>query len=102
MNVVCPHCHKVIFEIDQGGAAVAKAAQSSGYHTDGTWTCPIHQRGKIVPAGVSKRTGKPYNAFWACSEAGCNEKAIYSGPPPQTPPPAPVMPEPPPDELIPF
>lgn len=26
---------------------------------------------KLVPAGVSKKTGKPYNAFYACQVQGC-------------------------------
>lgn len=29
--------------------------------------CPIHKRKmRLVPAGISKRTGKPYDAFWSC------------------------------------
>jgi len=38
------------------------------------WSCPVHHGSKVVPAGVSKKTGKPYQAFVACSEPGCNEK----------------------------
>lgn len=38
------------------------------------WVCPVHGTSKVVPAGVSKKTGKPYNAFTACGEQGCNEK----------------------------
>ena len=26
-----------------------------------------------IPAGISKKTGKPYNAFMACPEKGCRE-----------------------------
>lgn len=26
---------------------------------------------KLVPAGVSKNTGKPYEAFWACQDRNC-------------------------------
>ena len=26
----------------------------------------VHGPMKLVPGGVSKKTGKPYNAFWAC------------------------------------
>ena len=26
-----------------------------------------------IPPGVSKRTHKPYNAFWACPEPGCDQ-----------------------------
>lgn len=37
--------------------------------------CPIHGvEFKQIPAGVSKSTGKAYNAFWACPERGCREK----------------------------
>lgn len=37
--------------------------------------CPIHGVPfKTVPAGVSKSTGRPYNAFEACPERGCKEK----------------------------
>jgi len=38
------------------------------------WECPIHHAVKTVPAGVSTRTGKPYPAFKACPERGCDEK----------------------------
>ena len=38
-------------------------------------TCPDHQVAwKFVPAGTSKKTGKPYNAFYSCPQMGCNEK----------------------------
>ena len=37
--------------------------------------CPVHRvPWKTVPAGVSKRTGAPYESFLACPERGCNEK----------------------------
>jgi hypothetical protein len=37
--------------------------------------CPVHNvPWKTVPAGVSKKSGKPYESFQACSEMGCNEK----------------------------
>jgi hypothetical protein len=34
-------------------------------------TCPQHHTSKFVPAGTSKRTGKPYAAFWGCTERDC-------------------------------
>ncbi len=38
-------------------------------------SCPVHHVAwKTVPAGTSQRTGKPYSAFLACPERGCNEK----------------------------
>ena len=33
--------------------------------------CPTHGTSKFVPAGTSKRTGKPYEAFWSCTEREC-------------------------------
>lgn len=37
--------------------------------------CPIHKAPwKIVPAGVSKRTGNAYSAFAACPEKGCDQR----------------------------
>lgn len=38
------------------------------------WVCPIHGEVKVVPAGVSQRTGKAYNAFLACPIQGCDQK----------------------------
>lgn len=37
--------------------------------------CPVHHVAWVTqPAGISKRTGQPYNAFRKCPERGCNEK----------------------------
>lgn len=37
--------------------------------------CPVHRvPWKVVPAGVSKKTGKPYAAFTACPERGCDQR----------------------------
>lgn len=50
--------------------------------------CPIHQvNWKTVPAGVSKSTGRPYNAFQACPVQGCKER------PPKTQSAAPQAPQ---------
>ncbi len=35
-----------------------------------------------VPAGVSKKTGKPYNGFWACPEKHPQKKPAYQNPNP--------------------
>jgi hypothetical protein len=49
--------------------------QAAGTDVGDPAGCPVHHvPWKWVPAGVSKRTGKPYKAFQACSEPGCNEK----------------------------
>jgi hypothetical protein len=37
--------------------------------------CPIHrQPWKVVPAGISKSSGKPYDAFRACPVRGCDQR----------------------------
>lgn len=38
------------------------------------WLCPQHGTSRIVPAGVSKKTGRPYSAFLVCGEQGCDMK----------------------------
>jgi hypothetical protein len=40
---------------------------------DTGWKCPTHGKFHVVQAGVSKKTGKPYNAFRACTESFCDE-----------------------------
>ena len=42
--------------------------------------CPQHGVEFVLkPAGVSKKTGKPYNAFQVCPTYGCNEKPGAGG-----------------------
>lgn len=37
--------------------------------------CPAHAKPwHLVPAGVSKKSGRPYDAFYACQERGCDAK----------------------------
>jgi hypothetical protein len=37
--------------------------------------CPIHnQPWKLVPGGISKKTGNPYSAFSACPVQGCDQR----------------------------
>lgn len=37
--------------------------------------CPVHrQPWKTVPAGVSKRTGQPYDSFRSCPVKDCKER----------------------------
>ena len=39
--------------------------------------CPVHDiEFRLVPAGVSKRTGKAYPAFYVCEIEGCKEKPV--------------------------
>ncbi|MFH1046725.1 MAG: hypothetical protein V1738_00315 [Patescibacteria group bacterium] len=41
--------------------------------------CDIEMR--LIPAGISKKTGKPYSAFWSCDKrnGGCGETARAEG-----------------------
>jgi len=42
--------------------------------------CQVHgEEFKYIPAGVSKRTGNPYKAFYACPVRGCREKPVGFG-----------------------
>jgi hypothetical protein len=36
---------------------------------------------RLIPAGISKKSGKPYNAFWTCDKrnGGCGETARAEG-----------------------
>jgi hypothetical protein len=56
---------------------VRQAIYAPGAVDDGEWVCPIHDDVKVVPAGVSKKSGKAYSAFRACPVPGCNEKEPY-------------------------
>jgi len=43
--------------------------------------CPIHDTAwDVVPAGTSTRTGKRYNAFWACPTRGCDQRPDRNAP----------------------
>lgn len=48
----------------------AAPVQDTGPH----WVCPTHDDARLVEAGISKKTGKPFNAFYACPVSGCDEK----------------------------
>ena len=62
--------------VDQGNDKPFVQRPAPAQPTDGG--CPVHEVAwKLVPAGTSRKTGKPYNAFWACPERGCDEKPSY-------------------------
>ncbi len=42
-------------------------------------SCPVHRLPwRTVPAGIAKRTGRPYAAFAACPETGCLQRPPVS------------------------
>ncbi len=50
------------------------AQQPPQTNAPSNWTCPVHHQVKTVPAGVSRRTQKPYDAFLACPVQDCPQK----------------------------
>lgn len=52
-------------------------AQQGPVAQGAAWVCPLHGTYKVVPAGISKRTNKPYDAFLACNVPGCDEKQPF-------------------------
>jgi hypothetical protein len=42
------------------------------------WVCPVHHTSKVVPAGVSKRTGATYKSFLSCTERDCPQKPPFA------------------------
>ena len=54
---------------EEGAALVRTMAQNAPAG------CPVHRvPWKTVPAGVSKKTGRKYDAFLACPERGCDQR----------------------------
>ena len=48
--------------------------------------CPKHNvEFKLIPAGVSRKTNRPYVAFFTCPERDCNEKPPKGTPVVETP-----------------
>jgi hypothetical protein len=70
-------------------AGIAVPASSLGNPS----ICPVHNVSwHFVPGGVSQRTGKPYNAFWACPEQGCKKRPPSGWRPPASAAPPDVTP----------
>ena len=61
-------------------AAVAGAERLAHLpEPDPGWTCPIHGTRRVVPAGVSAKTGQPYPAFVTCEVRDCRERPPRGG-----------------------
>lgn len=94
MSLTCPHCHQpfTLVAVAHPVAAAPPAPAPAPFQFTSPpndpipWVCNVHRRGKVVPAGVSKKTGKPYAAFWACPEQGCEIRPPRGYPVPSTPP----------------
>lgn len=46
-------------------------AQVNQVTANPAWVCPTHSTAKDIPAGISMKTGKAYQAFRACTQYGC-------------------------------
>jgi hypothetical protein len=56
-------------------AARPVLVRANGAQAGRNGSCPRHHAPwRLVPAGVSKRSGRPYGEFWACPEPGCDER----------------------------
>lgn len=67
VTITTPPAAPVLASLPPVNGGSAPAVQVDG--------CPIHhQPWKIVPAGVSAKTGKPYDAFRACQVRGCDQR----------------------------
>jgi hypothetical protein len=81
VSFTCPTCHAPFtlqaVVATRPGVPVSVAIQPLDAGAVATvqpspWRCPVHDRSKIVPAGISKKSGKPYQSFAACPEDGCS------------------------------
>ena len=83
--LTCPHCRQP-FALVAVAAGIAPQAQPG----PGSWRCPVHGSAKTVPAGVSKKTNKPYPAFQVCPVQDCPERPPFVPTPPTVAAPSPV------------
>jgi hypothetical protein len=65
--------------IAESGRGLAAAAPPPIPANLGSWRCPVHKVGKVMPAGFSQRTQKAYAAFEKCpiqlpDGSWCNER----------------------------
>jgi hypothetical protein len=52
---------------------------AAGRNGSATGSCPVHRLPwRMVPAGISRKSGRPYGAFLACPEPGCDERPPVS------------------------
>jgi predicted RNA-binding Zn-ribbon protein involved in translation (DUF1610 family) len=83
--LTCPHCHQP-FTLQAVVASRPPTTTSAPAFvpplaTGTPWTCPTHRQSKIVPAGISKKSGRPYGSFAACPVEGCGEKGPFGSAP---------------------
>lgn len=74
----------VTIDVPEGAALhVGQSASTNGppltaIESESGWVCPEHGGARVVPAGVSKKTGKPYSAFRVCVRQECEQKEPLS------------------------
>jgi len=84
--MTCPSCHQpftlAAVRPQQSGPPFTFTGQPTPpAEPAGPWRCPVHGSGKLVPAGISKKSGKPYGAFLACTDRDCTEKPPFHSAP---------------------
>jgi hypothetical protein len=60
--------------VDNGPPVGPPAQTFTPVESTSDWVCPEHGGARVVPAGVSKKTGKPYPAFRVCMRQECDQK----------------------------
>jgi len=61
--------------VNGGGESKPFVERPDPAYPDWDPTCHVHDVDwKLVPAGISNRTKRRYNAFYACPERNCDEK----------------------------
>lgn len=92
VNHVTSFLERIALAIEQvaleSGSVVAASPVSEPHvtyvplHQEGIeiWTCPLHGSRKVVPAGVSRTSGKAYESFVACATPFCKERPPRSLP----------------------
>ena len=72
--------------LDNNAAVIAEGTLVEAPKREpGEWVCPVHGGGHWIPAGISKKSGKPYAAFRACDAklpdgTWCKEAAPFRRP----------------------
>ena len=84
---------------DPTSSPTSGSGSSASASTLRGWVCPAHGTVKVIPAGTSAKTGKPYASFKACGTFGCQAtedntgNGTYAPPKPPTVNGAPVKPK---------
>lgn len=71
--------------VEAGAQMPAATAGPVAARPAAAWVCPFHGSSRVVPGGISKKSGNRYNAFTVCASPGCEERPPRSAFAPQGP-----------------